>query len=184
MPFESLAFTKTTLFVNAAFRLNFKLLMSSFYMWMLCKNSSSKFIKLHHFYIRELKEWIQILFFFLQMSCHRSEITIRYTLWDRSPRAPILALAKHIHNYANKNKSTEGFRYKNCLRIIALMSSCLRGSDWVKMVKIIKFLFFFFCSKSVFMYGGITSQIFRGLAALEPPPQMGGKGGVRFFRFQ
>ena len=47
-----------------------------------------------------------------------------------------------------------------------------------------------FCSKSVFRYGGITSQISRGLAALEPPPQKnGGKrgaegGGVRFFRFQ
>ena len=27
-----------------------------------------------------------------------------------------------------------------------------------------------FCSKSVFRYGGITSHIFRGLAALEPPP--------------
>ena len=54
------------------------------------------------------------------------------------------------------------------------------------MVKIIKFLFF--CSKSLFRYGGIASQIFRGLAALEPPPKMEGKrgdkgGGVRFFPF-
>ena len=43
------------------------------------------------------------------------------------------------------------------------------------------------CSKSVFVYGGITSQIFRGLAALEPP-KMGGKGrgakrGGSFFSF-
>ena len=43
------------------------------------------------------------------------------------------------------------------------------------MVKIIKFLFF--CSKSVFRYGGITSQIFRGLAALEPPKKWGAKWG-------
>ena len=28
-----------------------------------------------------------------------------------------------------------------------------------------------FCSKSVFRYGGIIPKIFRGLAALEPPPQ-------------
>ena len=46
-----------------------------------------------------------------------------------------------------------------------------------------------FCSKSVFRYGGITSQISRGLAALEPSPpknrgEKGGKGGgVRFFPF-
>ena len=39
-----------------------------------------------------------------------------------------------------------------------------------------------FCSKSVFRYGGITSQIFRGLAALEPL-QNGGKGGVSIFSF-
>ena len=32
-----------------------------------------------------------------------------------------------------------------------------------------------FCSKSIFRYGDITSQIFRGLAALEPP-KMGDKG--------
>ena len=42
-----------------------------------------------------------------------------------------------------------------------------------------------FCSKSLFRYGGIAFQIFRGLAALEPP-KMGGKRGdkggrVRFF---
>ena len=44
-----------------------------------------------------------------------------------------------------------------------------------------------FCSKSDFRYGGITSQIFRGLAALEHPKmggQVGGqRGGVRFFSF-
>ena len=44
-----------------------------------------------------------------------------------------------------------------------------------------------FCSKSIFRYGGITSQISRGLAALEPP-QNGGKrgeqgGGVILFVF-
>ena len=54
----------------------------------------------------------------------------------------------------------------------------LRGSYWAKIVKMIKFLFF--AQESVFRYGGITSQIFRGLAALEPL-QNGGKGGVRFF---
>ena len=36
----------------------------------------------------------------------------------------------------------------------------------------------FFCSKSVFRYGGITFQISRGLAALEPP-KMEGKGGAK-----
>ena len=45
-----------------------------------------------------------------------------------------------------------------------------------------------FCSKSLFRYGGITSQISRVLAALKPPPpKMGGKGGGGgglFFRFQ
>ena len=43
-----------------------------------------------------------------------------------------------------------------------------------------------FCSKSVFTYGGITFQIYRGLAALEPPKgrEQGGKGGgVLFFSF-
>ena len=55
-----------------------------------------------------------------------------------------------------------------------------KGVISAKMVKIIKFLFF--CSKSVFRYGGITSQIFRGLAALEPP-KMGGKGEFVFFSF-
>ena len=39
-----------------------------------------------------------------------------------------------------------------------------------------------FCSKSVFRYGGITSQIFRGLAALEPR-QNGGQRGGHFFSF-
>ena len=34
-----------------------------------------------------------------------------------------------------------------------------------------------FCSKSVFRYGGITFQIFRVLAALEPPPKWGAEGG-------
>ena len=38
-----------------------------------------------------------------------------------------------------------------------------------------------FCSKSVFKYGGITSQIFRGLAALEPPPKWGAKEGKFIF---
>ena len=38
-----------------------------------------------------------------------------------------------------------------------------------------------FCSKSVFRDGGITSQIFRGLAALKPPKNGGQKGGIRFF---
>ena len=38
-----------------------------------------------------------------------------------------------------------------------------------------------FWSKSVFRYGGITSQIFRGLAALEPPKIGGQRGG--FFSF-
>ena len=41
----------------------------------------------------------------------------------------------------------------------------LRGSDWAKWSKLSNFCF---CSKSVLRYGGITSQIFRGLAALEP----------------
>ena len=36
--------------------------------------------------------------------------------------------------------------------------------------------FFVFCLKSVFRYGGIASQIFKGLSALEPP-KIGGKGG-------
>ena len=43
-----------------------------------------------------------------------------------------------------------------------------------------------FCSKSVFRYEGITSRIFRGLAALEPPQnggQRGDKGGGSFFSF-
>ena len=43
-----------------------------------------------------------------------------------------------------------------------------------------------FCSKSVFRYGGITSQISRGLASLEPPQNGGkrrGKGCVFFFVF-
>ena len=46
-----------------------------------------------------------------------------------------------------------------------------------------------FCSKSVFRYGGITSQISRGLAALEPSPpkkiegKRGAKGGFVFFPF-
>ena len=42
-----------------------------------------------------------------------------------------------------------------------------------------------FCSKSVFRYGGITSQISRGLAALEPPPpkKMEGKRGGGYFFF-
>ena len=58
----------------------------------------------------------------------------------------------------------------------------LRGSDWTKMVKMVKFLVF--CPTSVFRYGDITSQIFRGLAALEPTPQNGGaKGGFVFFLF-
>ena len=39
-----------------------------------------------------------------------------------------------------------------------------------------------FCSKSVFRHGGITSQIFRGLAALEPP-QNGGQMGEKGRRF-
>ena len=46
------------------------------------------------------------------------------------------------------------------------------------MVKVVKFLFF--AQKvSSGSYGGITSQIFRGLAALEPPPPQ--NGGQRFF---
>ena len=73
-----------------------------------------------------------------------------------------------------------------CLRdiffiiLIFLLEIFFKGVRLGKMVKIIKFLFF--CSKSVFRYGGITSQIFRGLAALEPP-QNGGQrgGGVVFF---
>ena len=40
------------------------------------------------------------------------------------------------------------------------------------------------CSKSVFRYGGITSQIFRGLAALEPPQNGAKEGGSYFFRFR
>ena len=38
-----------------------------------------------------------------------------------------------------------------------------------------------FCSKSVFRSGVITSQIFRGLSALEPPPpqKLGAKGVQR-----
>ena len=38
-----------------------------------------------------------------------------------------------------------------------------------------------FCSKSVFRYGDIKSQIFKGLAALEPPQNGGQKGGGSFF---
>ena len=38
-----------------------------------------------------------------------------------------------------------------------------------------------FCSKSVFRYGGITSQIYRGPAALEPPLLNGGQRGSWFF---
>ena len=40
---------------------------------------------------------------------------------------------------------------------------------------------FVFCSKSVFRYGGNTSQIFRGLAALELPKKGGQRGGGSFF---
>ena len=40
-----------------------------------------------------------------------------------------------------------------------------------------------FCSKSVFRYGGITSQISRGLAALEPPKMEGKGGGVSVLSF-
>ena len=36
-----------------------------------------------------------------------------------------------------------------------------------------------FCSKCLFRYGGIASQIFRGLVALEPPQNGGQKGGQR-----
>ena len=40
-----------------------------------------------------------------------------------------------------------------------------------------------FCSKSVFRYGGITSQIFRGMYGTRtPPPKKNeGKGGGSFF---
>ena len=38
-----------------------------------------------------------------------------------------------------------------------------------------------FGSKSLFRYGGIASQIFRGLAALEPSQNGGQRGRVSFF---
>ena len=61
----------------------------------------------------------------------------------------------------------------------------LRGSDWAKWSKLWNFCF---CSKSVFRCGGITSKIFRGLTALEPPPPKKKNGGQRgrgfvFFSF-
>ena len=46
-----------------------------------------------------------------------------------------------------------------------------------------KWPFSVFCSKSLFRYGGITSQISRGLVALEPPQNGGKGGGVLFFSF-
>ena len=53
----------------------------------------------------------------------------------------------------------------------------------MKMVKIIKFLFF--AQKVSSGMGALHIQIFRGLAALEPPQNRGGKGGGSFFfRFQ
>ena len=60
----------------------------------------------------------------------------------------------------------------------------LRGSSRRKWSKLSKFCF---SLKSLFRYGGIASQIFRGLAALEPPQNGGQKGGQRgrgsFFPF-
>ena len=53
----------------------------------------------------------------------------------------------------------------------------LKGVISAKMVKIIKFLFF--AQKVSSGMGGIASQIFRGLAALEPPQNGGQKGGQR-----
>ena len=41
---------------------------------------------------------------------------------------------------------------------------------------------FYLCSKSVLWYGPITSEIFRGLAALEPPKSRRGKGGPKGVR--
>ena len=54
----------------------------------------------------------------------------------------------------------------------------IKGVISAKMVKIIKFLFFV---QKVSKYGGITCQIFRGLAALEPQPQNVGQRGFLFF---
>ena len=39
--------------------------------------------------------------------------------------------------------------------------------------------FFVFCSRSVFRYGVIKFQVFRGLSALEPPPPKLGAKGVQ-----
>ena len=57
------------------------------------------------------------------------------------------------------------------------MSHIIKGVVWAKMFKIIKFLFF--AKKVSSGMGGITSQISRGLAALEPP-QNGGKRGAKW----
>ena len=50
----------------------------------------------------------------------------------------------------------------------------LRGSSQQKWQFLINFLLF---PQKVFRCRGITYQISRGLAALEPPPKMGGEGG-------
>ena len=69
-----------------------------------------------------------------------------------------------------------GHAMKQRVKQIQKNSFCLRGigqngqNDQISI----------FCSKSDFRYGGITSQIFRGLAALEPPQDGGQRGGFVF----
>ena len=59
----------------------------------------------------------------------------------------------------------------------------LRGTFILESLIRLNYQFSVFCSKRIFRYGGISHvQIFRGLAALEPP-KMGGKGGLHGSNF-
>ena len=69
----------------------------------------------------------------------------------------------------------------HCIKMTFELCKQLRGSRLGKNGQ--NYQISVFCSKSVSRYGGITSQIFRGLAALEPPKNGGQRGEFVFFVF-
>ena len=72
-----------------------------------------------------------------------------------------VSILKYCMAYLFKNKGPHHINRINNIIFYFSFTYCIifKGVISAKMVKIIKFLFF--CSKSVFRYGGITSQIFR-----------------------
>ena len=123
--------------------------------------------------------------------CHRtSMIILRHAciclIWSISKSSifAICLFTKKIGNYVL-------FRF-NCLCFIKNLFQFIIDSFFQDLIHVFKGghlsengqndQISVFCSKSVFRHGGITSQIFRGLAALEPP-QNGGQRGEKGGRF-